>query len=554
MLFSEGHGRQSFWLENTSGIEDWVLATGEYDTLQVVIYDANGKLIDENRGGWIFPSVKGRHLLGIPQSPLLELHVPKGKSRIDLVFGSKRQDNKLTSLVPQLFSSASIHKSMYYTDILMALVSGVLLALIVYNLLLYFSVPEVIYLLYVVREVVFLVLWLTAYGYFAVWLWPESYRWNEASIWVIMPITGWLTAEFIIRFLTLNKVAPHLVRYGRIWMLSYLPFFALSWIDLSFLIYANYYLPVFLLIWVVRAMRVSEKAGFSLGHYFKIAFSFYLVGAFITILSQLAILPVNTFTLHVGMFGVLIEALWFSVGMAERINLFKFQAEQRKGELGIKAAENLAIQRNLEEKELLLKEIHHRVKNNLQVIYSLLSLQKEHTAEVNARAALENSQSRIMSMILVHQNLYKTDDLQKVDIANYISELLKNVTTSLDHENEGPHIEMACDSIMINTDTAIPVGLILNELITNAYKHAFHNQLSKRLLIKAKRLGSHKIALVVHDSGPGIAGFRQTNPIFNSLGLRLVYDLVHQLKGEIIYEHDEGSKFSITMPFSNNDK
>jgi PAS domain S-box-containing protein len=205
------------------------------------------------------------------------------------------------------------------------------------------------------------------------------------------------------------------------------------------------------------------------------------------------------------------------------------------------------IYASLREKEVLLKEIHHRVKNNLQVISSLLSLQSRQVTDTTTLELLRESQNRVRSMALIHEKLYQSGDLARVDFTEYV----RNLTTHLFRSYKASpaaislSIETAPD-LRLSLDTAIPCGLIVNELVSNALKHAFPDGRAGEINIAFDRAGAEQYHLRVSDNGVGFPDgfdFRQSN----SLGLQLVHTLIDQLDGTLEMQRNGGTTFAATF-------
>jgi PAS domain S-box-containing protein len=204
------------------------------------------------------------------------------------------------------------------------------------------------------------------------------------------------------------------------------------------------------------------------------------------------------------------------------------------------------IKSSLREKELLLKEIHHRVKNNLQVIYSLLSLQSDYVKDQRSLELFRESQNRIKSMALIHQELYKSGDVETVDFAAYVHDLAANLFRSYGVRAHVIRTRIEITGILLPLQTAIPCGLILNELVTNALKYAFPAGRSGEIRIAFSPDPADGFILTIADDGIGLPkdiDFRNTE----SLGLRLVVTLVQQLKGAIELLPGPGTEFCITF-------
>ncbi|MDZ7261537.1 MAG: ATP-binding protein, partial [candidate division KSB1 bacterium] len=209
------------------------------------------------------------------------------------------------------------------------------------------------------------------------------------------------------------------------------------------------------------------------------------------------------------------------------------------------------IKASLKEKELLLKEIHHRVKNNLQVISSLLNLQAGYIKDTQALELFQESQNRIKSMALIHEKLYRSQNLAKIDFKEYIHNLTNYLFRSYRAFSNNIVPKIKVDNIYLGIDTAIPCGLIINELVSNAMKHAFPAGKTGKIWINfsatTNRRHSDKLVLSVRDNGVGFPrdlDFRNTE----SLGLQLVNTLTKQLKGTIELDRSRGTKFKITFP------
>lgn len=193
---------------------------------------------------------------------------------------------------------------------------------------------------------------------------------------------------------------------------------------------------------------------------------------------------------------------------------------------------------SLREKETLLAEVYHRVKNNLNVVISLLNLQANRTTDPGALSALSECKNRIYSMSLVHEMLYQSDDLSGINVASYISSLASNVKSVYLASATRVSVNIRTDDIRLPLDVAIPVGLILNELITNSFKHAFPDGINGAIHIELLEPAPREFRLTVWDNGVGFGA--SLSPLDNakSLGLTIVNTLVVQLRGTIRFVAD----------------
>jgi PAS domain S-box-containing protein len=207
------------------------------------------------------------------------------------------------------------------------------------------------------------------------------------------------------------------------------------------------------------------------------------------------------------------------------------------------------LQASLKEKEILLKEVHHRVKNNLQIIYSLLRLQRRTLKDPQAVQSLLDSQGRIESIALVHEKLYRAGNLATVDFAEYIPGLVTNLLSSYNTQSKQIALDIAIAPITLDIDKAVPCGLIINELISNSLKYAFPTQDTGTIEVAMYTDEAAKIILLIKDDGVGLPpGFDIAQA--NSLGLQLVQDFVDQLKGTIQISCSQGTEFRIRFSAS----
>jgi PAS domain S-box-containing protein len=281
-----------------------------------------------------------------------------------------------------------------------------------------------------------------------------------------------------------------------------------------------------------------------------------------------------------SIFWVELNGTRITIGTRECLLLVARDVTERK-----RAEEK--IRASLKEKEVLLKEIHHRVKNNLQIISSLLYLQSTRTEHVGAVSALRESRDRIKSMALIHERLYASPDLASVDMGKYTRNLVADLRHSHGTEESSVRLTFNIDDIPLGITEAIPCGLIINELVSNALKHAFpkgrdfnglaranlsseHGEPGTRLRVREAptgfpaegatrvpvmageisiqllRTGANRITLTVSDNGIGFPeqiDFRRSP----SLGLTLVNSLVEQLGGTIELDRREGTSFTISF-------
>jgi len=201
------------------------------------------------------------------------------------------------------------------------------------------------------------------------------------------------------------------------------------------------------------------------------------------------------------------------------------------------------ISKALNEKDTLLREIHHRVKNNLQLVSSLLSLQSRHVEDANALEVLNSGKSRIRSMALIHQDLYNRENLTGVSVKEYLEKLCKELISTYQIDTERIKLQTNIDDLQLDVDTLVPLGLIINELLTNALKYAFPNKKYGQINVKLSETKG-QLQLIVQDDGIGIDTSKKSD---SSFGYKLINTLLHQLKGKLLQESNNGTQVFLTF-------
>jgi PAS domain S-box-containing protein len=204
------------------------------------------------------------------------------------------------------------------------------------------------------------------------------------------------------------------------------------------------------------------------------------------------------------------------------------------------------IRASLREKEVMLKEIHHRVKNNLQVVSSLLRLQAHSLKTPDALAAFEESGTRVQSMALVHEKLYQSSSLSELDFAAYAQSLTDSLLRSFGTDGSVIRLRHDMDKVHLDINQAIPCALILNELVSNALKYAFPDGRSGEIWLRLRSDAERRITMTVGDNGVGLPADLNLNKA-GSLGLQLVGTLVHQLRGQLEVSRAQGTEYTVTF-------
>jgi PAS domain S-box-containing protein len=232
-------------------------------------------------------------------------------------------------------------------------------------------------------------------------------------------------------------------------------------------------------------------------------------------------------------------------GIRERTASLHRTSEQLKDEILQHEFAEKRLQESVDEKIVLLREIHHRVKNNLQIIGSLLNLQSRYIREEGTLRAIRESQTRVKAMALVHEKLYQSKDISKIDLGNYINSVGRSMFDFYDTRGKGISFRTDIQDIFVSINSAIPIGLIINELVSNSLKHAFPEGRRGEIAISIRK-ENNTLSIVYRDNGVGLPvdlDWRNTD----SLGLKLVISLVEQMSGSIELDRTAGTTFTIIL-------
>lgn len=241
------------------------------------------------------------------------------------------------------------------------------------------------------------------------------------------------------------------------------------------------------------------------------------------------------------------------------LQLMRFQPSDVFVAVILDITERMAADKKLlasvKEKEILLREIHHRVKNNMQIIQSLLNLQMGKFTNKELKKALQDSNNRIKSMALIHETLYRAEDLASLKIKDYLKQITRFLMKIYLKPESEIRIEMDVEDVKLSLDKSIACGLIINELVTNALKHAFDKkQAQGNITIIFKTISKNQIRLMVADNGKGLSDQKKTKD-FESLGLKIVRMLAEdQLEGSFSVEQGEQIVFEIQFPLTSKEK
>jgi two-component sensor histidine kinase len=228
------------------------------------------------------------------------------------------------------------------------------------------------------------------------------------------------------------------------------------------------------------------------------------------------------------------------------LGVVSLQRLQEYGQAAERERVEETFKTSLQQKEVLLREVHHRIKNNLQIISSLLDIQASYVQDPHIAGMFTDIQNRVVSMALIHETLYQSSDLGLVDFERYIRSLAEQIFRSYNTLADRIALQIHTDEVMLDTNQAIPCGLILNELLSNCLKHAFPSDRGGEVHIELRSDTRRRVTMIVRDTGIGFPAHmdsRQTETI----GLQLVYTLTEQLGGTLDLESDAGTAIKLSF-------
>jgi two-component sensor histidine kinase len=248
-------------------------------------------------------------------------------------------------------------------------------------------------------------------------------------------------------------------------------------------------------------------------------------------------------------FLIVILIMNFFVGQYQRaLDHSRLYSRRLQKEIAEHKRARTKVKSSLREKDILLKEVHHRVKNNLQVISSLINLQSQTVSDLELKKRMTELRNRIRSMGLVHNQLYRSNDFSEIDFLEYAKDLIDNLIIS--HNNPSIKVNLDVNSFRFDLNTAVPLGLIINELVTNSFKHAFPKGGKGYIQVNLEKNGEYFI-LTIKDNGTGF----QPDEVMNrstSMGLDLIKTLIRQIRGRLDVKSDpaQGTVSQVIFPGS----
>lgn len=508
-----------------------VINTPFKDSITVFYELKNKELVSESLGVmYPFSKNKLNHYVPTFEIPTPKLAVPtiyiKVKSRYAM-------------LVPiEIKTKEAFYKERVSDYFIGGLLIGGLLLMGIYNLFLFFSTRDFSYVLYVLALVGAILSQGYIFGIIIPVLSPDVPEFNFRFPVIIMAFTGIFCSLFTIHFLEI-KYTSKLLYWLLISFISALLFNVI--IELLHFDYLSRRINILLVIStsivIFSSALYSLIKGKKIALYFTIAWTFYLFGMIVFALKTVGILPHNSFTNHFMHIGTFMEVMLLSFALGHKYYLVRVDKErleqQTREDLERQVkAQTVEIEASLKEKETLLKEVHHRVKNNLQIVISLLDLQGASVKNTKDKAVLAQSKSRVYSMSLIHQKLYQSDSLARIQMKSYLEELFTYIKDSFASTSQQTNYILNIENNEFSLTKAVPLGLIVNELLTNSFKYGLPNKSNNTISMTLKS-NNNFMVLEIADTGKGFDEKESIGGLKKSLGLFLVNSLTKQLKGSI---------------------
>lgn len=438
---------------------------------------------------------------------------------------------------------------------------GATVIMLLYNFILFIFIRERAFFDYVIYHLLLLLVFFYYSGFYMRYFSPQLYNINGGNVpTYLVGLTLIMATQFMRSYLRtkelLVKVDIFVFYFIAMDILSILlstisSAYYFNHIFISILMIAQSLFLVFISLYLI-VYKKSNPAKFYFTGWSVMLFAVVLIG-----FMNIGIVPRNTFTNYTFQVASLLELLLLSMGLAYRYNeqqklIFSQDQElklinqnltltihQRTNELNIEVQNTKAL---LQEREILFKELYHRVKNNLQMLTSIISMQKRRLPDEASKLALKDVEGRIKSLALLHEQLQTTQNLEKIDMQNYFSILLQEVKNS--YALDTLEIETRCENILMNISQVTSLGLIINELSNNSFKHAFKNQENPKITLHIKE-NQDQYHLLYTDNGIGDDKIKTSK----SLGSTLIQTLTKsQLKGDIVLTTDPSISYTITFP------
>ena len=463
-----------------------------------------------------------------------------------------RNQNVGTIVKLEIFKPLSFFRLNNHKMLMGMLFLGGIGTILLYNLFLFYLTKDSSYIYYIVIVMIFAIISLYITGFIGLFF-PE-FTLTKSLLYTILLMLAVAMVFFTKTFLDLPNSFPKIDRtLDAIFVLLVILYLGNMFDIIPMVVHRFVYTLSFgYLIFIgIFAYRHGKKEAL----YYILGWFVLFASTLLLVLRQAGISDLYDSIPYLSYIGVISEALLFSMALSARINTLQHEKERaaqillqhqlmERSKLEAYAKEKTKdLQNALEEKAMLLKELHHRVKNNLQIIISLLRLQADKHNDPRLEAILLESENRMRAISSIHEMLYKEDNPVLVDVDEYFRTLIEGIRSGF-AQKKNITISLACTA-RLDMDRAVYCGLIINELVTNAFKYAFDADQPGKIRVSFKKIAD-RYELVIFDNGKG---FASPEELQEGLGLRMVQTLVRQqLKGRLYIDGKYGAYFEITFP------
>ncbi|WP_456462930.1 7TM diverse intracellular signaling domain-containing protein [Lutibacter sp.] len=472
------------------------------------------------------------------------------KDTLEHTYYLKIKSRIATDIPVELKSEKTFYSENNIDLLSMGILYGILLTFIVYNFLLYFILKNLSYLYFSLSTFATLLVQGFLNGHAPFYLFPNNPNISFYLFFISIYLGVFFVTLFSISILGLTKESGKWNYY----LLKYISYFSLILIPTIFIF--DFYVFSVIIIILVSIYTIALFStgiiywfkGNKIAKIFTIAWVIYLLGIFSNFLRSLDLIPINWFTIKITFLSYLGEIILFSIALGYHYKMTKqekkiLQKEYTK-KLNIEVEQKtMELSTALKHKNELLAEIHHRVKNNLQIIYSLFNLQERRIKNPESKDILESGKNKVKSMSLVHEHLYKNDSFKDINIKNYLTDLVSYLNNLYKKE---VLIDTKITPLNVPNDQAVTIGLIATEVLSNSFKYAFTNKVLDPKITISFYSKNNYYCLEITDNG---IGFDSTTQQKNSLGIQLIKGMTQQLNGEITLNSTKGTSYKFVLPF-----
>jgi two-component sensor histidine kinase len=565
-----GTSNATFWIEftvkNNTKVNDVLLAI-EFPELNIVnfYYPNNlGGYEVSKSGQWKKVSERDFH----HQYYIFDLDLEPDQVK---TYYLEIQTNEDVLFPVKVGTVEALYDSFNTQDFIFGVYYGILLIMILYNLGVYFIVRDESYLYYIIYIFFVGLVQLCFLGHGIKYFWTDNMWLADNMVYLSGIGSGIFVLLFAYKFLEVKKQLPKL-KYG-VHILSgiygialFLVFLKQPIITFNLINATAFLVSIYLILISLVLIRKGRREA----KYFLFAWSWFFIAVIIFVLRNFGLLPFNAYTYYVLQIGSSIGIFLLSLALADKIKMYRKEKEEAQKRIleeinekkNIIKAHNIELEQKVKErtnalelankelkqknneKEVMMKEIHHRVKNNLQIVNSLLRMQSHHFEDPMVIQVFEECQNRVVSMALLHERMYKTDNIKHIDVKDHLTLLVEDlIKTYKTDKNVELNIKVE-KSIDLGISTLVPLGLIINEIVTNSLKYAFKDVKAPKISILLEHIEGNKYQLDIGDNGKG---FIKSDNEVESFGNELVEIFTEQLNGKIKKLDRDGTYYVIVF-------